>query len=153
MLGPVCDDLVHEGQRLDGCSLHHVDYDAAHHSLQLLPVRQLVGDPAADGASQRVPNDHHVLLGEALQQLLEGLDGLAAQRLDRVVVSHVLLLGKAVALEVVGQQRAELLDLSGQGGEAECGQPSAVDAEEHDALGARPEDRSALDQQISTSAR
>lgn len=87
-----------------------------------------------------MPDDHHVFLGEALQQLLEGLDCLAAQGFNRVVVSNVFLLRKAMPLQVVGQQRAELLDLSSQGSEAECGQSSAMDAEKHDALSACPED-------------
>lgn len=78
MFGPVCDDLVHEWQRFNGRPFHHVDYDASHHPVKLLPIRQLISDSATYRASQRMPNDHHVFFGEALQQFLEGFDGLAA---------------------------------------------------------------------------
>lgn len=103
MLGPVCDDLVHEGQCFNRRPFHHVNYDASHHSVKLLPICQLISYSASYRASQRMPDDHHVFLGEALQQLLEGLDCLAAQGFNRVVVSNVFLLRKAMPLQVVGQ--------------------------------------------------
>jgi hypothetical protein len=65
-----------------------------------------------------VPHYHHVLIGETLQQFLQGFDGFRAQSFDGVVIVTVLLFGEAVALEVEGDDSGEVFDFAGEGSEA-----------------------------------
>ena len=153
MVGPVGDDLVHEGQGLEGCSLHHIDHHATYHSLKLLHFRQGFHHSTGDRSSERVAYYHYVFIGEALHQVLEGLYRLGLKGLNREVLVIMVFLGETVPLEVEGHQCAESFDLPCQRGEAEGRVACTVDAEEENASLTGPENRGALSTFANTSLR
>jgi hypothetical protein len=87
-----------------------------------------------------MPNYYHIFVRETLQQFLEGLDGLAAKGLNRIVIVIMVLLGKTVSLEVEGKHGTEVLDFFGDSSEAESGMSCSMDAEKNGSFGAGPED-------------
>lgn len=66
MFGPICDDLIHEGECFDGSSFDNIDDDASDNPLQLFQVGQSIDNPAGDGSSEGVSHHHHVLFRETL---------------------------------------------------------------------------------------
>lgn len=66
VFGPIRDDLVHEGQRLDCSSLHHIDDYAANDALQFLQIGQSIHYSASDRPAERMANYYHILVGETL---------------------------------------------------------------------------------------
>lgn len=64
-------------------------------------------------------NNHHVFLRETLQNLLQGLNGLAAKGIDGVVIVIMLLFGEAMSLEIEGKNSSEVFDFFGECGKAE----------------------------------
>ena len=66
MFGSISDDLIHEGQSLNGSSFHHIDNYAPHDTLQFLQIGQSIHYSASDRATQWMPNYYHIFVRETL---------------------------------------------------------------------------------------
>jgi hypothetical protein len=62
VLGPISDELVHEGESLDGGALDHIDDHTPNDPLQFLSISEGIHHSAGNRPAQRVPNHYHVLL-------------------------------------------------------------------------------------------
>jgi hypothetical protein len=52
VFGSISDDLIHEGQSLNGSSFHHIDNYAPHDTLQFLQIGQSIHHSASDRATE-----------------------------------------------------------------------------------------------------
>jgi hypothetical protein len=78
VFGAVSYDLVHEGQRLNGSSFHHIDDCTPNQSLQFFHIGEDVYNSAGDRSSKGMTDNNNILFGKALHQLFKGFNGFTA---------------------------------------------------------------------------